>query len=558
MVTDRVSGQGDRTENAKVTISRLAIVKALAGFLLINLVLMLPLQAASYPPSPRLSVEALFLSGLMVISGLLPTFKRRLVAILLAIVVLAVLLLKLAIAAVRLALDRPLNLALDWVLLSSVFDLSLGTFGNVVGTLVCLVGVAAILGTFWLLVRCMAAMSAIAVDWHPSITLSAGVVLAVLGSVLSLNVWPGWTKASLSGIGNRAVVEQARMAVRTYRQQQEFRLEMAQDDLRTDEYSIPGLTDIDVLLIFVESYGADALEAEPFASVIEPRLRSIERDLDSAGIDMASAWLRSPTAGGQSWLAHGSVLSGLWVDNNAKYQALAIGERRTLIDLFERTGHRSVAVMPAIIWPWPEGEALGYDQVYKAVDLNYQGTPFNWVTMPDQFTLSAFQRMERSLPQSDRKPVFAKIALISSHAPWTPIAGLVDWADIDEGGMIFNDMATQGPSPAEVWSDPNLVRHHFTQALDYVLAVIGSYVERFVDERTLVIVMGDHQPAPIVTGPGASPKVPIHVFAKDNLLLGPFYEAGYRDGLRPEKRGSIFPMSKFRNQIVRGFTDLEG
>lgn len=543
---------------SKLTDLRLSVLKALAGFLLVNLVLMLPLQAASYPPTPRLSAEAAILAGLMVIAGVLPALMRTGLAVVLAVLVLAISLLKIAIVAVRLALDRPLNLALDWVLLSSVFDLSVGTFGNVTGSLICLAGLVAILVLLWILAWCLAAIAAMAAAWPRAIAVSGGVSAVVLGIVLSVIVWPGWTKANLSAIGNRAVMEQARMAVRTREQQREFRLEMAQDNLRADEQSIPGLTGIDVLLIFVESYGLSALEVEPFATVIEPRLRGIERNLDDAGIEMASAWLETPTAGGQSWLAHASILSGLWVDNNAKYQSLAIGERATLIDLFERTGHRSVAVMPAILWPWPEGEALGYDRIYKAEDLKYRANPFNWVTMPDQFTLSAFERMERAVPRSDRKAVFAKIALISSHAPWTPIAELVDWSDIDEGGMVFDEMATRGPSPAEVWSDPDLVRRHFTNALDYVLAVVGSYAARYVDDETLVIVLGDHQPAPIVTGPGSAPRVPIHILAKDEALIDPFLQAGYRKGLWPGEQGSFFPMSEFRNQLVRGFADLEG
>ncbi|MEO1249790.1 MAG: sulfatase, partial [Pseudomonadota bacterium] len=532
--------------------------KTRLAFFLINLALMLPLQAASYPPTPRLSAEAVFLAGLMVLAGGLSAIKRRCLAVLVAVVVLAILLLKAAIASLRLTLDRPLNLALDWVLLSSVFDLSIGTFGNLAGTLLCLGGLAVILAVLWILFWSLAAISALAARWTRSAALSAGVGLVVLGSVLSIAIWPGWTKGNLAGIGNRALVEQARMAVRTYQQQQEFRLEMARDDLRVDQRSLRGLAGIDVLLIFVESYGLDALQAEPFASVIEPRLRGIEQDLDGAGIGMVSAWMESPTVGGQSWLAHASVLSGLWVDNNAKYQAFAMGERVSLIDLFEQTGHRSVAVMPAIIWPWPEGEALGYDKIYKAEDLNYRASPFNWVTMPDQFTLSAFERMERTAADASRSAVFAKIALISSHAPWTPIANLVDWSDIDEEGLVFDQMAKQGPSPAEVWSDPDLVRRHFADALDYVLAVIGSYAERFVDDKTLVIVLGDHQPAPIVTGPGAKPLVPIHVFARDDTLLEPFVSSGYHEGLWPGEPDTRFPMSAFRNQLVDGFADLEG
>ena len=79
------------------------------------------------------------------------------------------------------------------------------------------------------------------------------------------------------------------------------------------------------------------------------------------------------------------------------------------------------SIKPAIIHPWPEGSAQGFSQVYAAADLGYAGKPFNWITMPDQYTLSALQRAE---PRSPSRPLFAEVSLISSHSPWTPSAAM--------------------------------------------------------------------------------------------------------------------------------------
>ena len=40
-------------------------------------------------------------------------------------------------------------------------------------------------------------------------------------------------------------------------------------------------------------------------------LARIEGRLTGQGLHMASGWLSSPVAGGQSWLAHATLLSGL-------------------------------------------------------------------------------------------------------------------------------------------------------------------------------------------------------------------------------------------------------
>ena len=92
----------------------------------------------------------------------------------------------------------------------------------------------------------------------------------------------------------------------------------------------------------------------------------------------------------------------------------------------------------------------GFDAIYNADDLGYQGQPFNWVTMPDQFTLAAFERLELSRP--DRAPLVAQIALVSSHAPWVPVPELLPWDTLGDG-QEFDQWALSGDPPEVVWRD---------------------------------------------------------------------------------------------------------
>lgn len=64
----------------------------------------------------------------------------------------------------------------------------------------------------------------------------------------------------------------------------------------------------------------------------------------------------APTAGGGSWLAHATLLSGLWIDTEQRHRALLAGERLTLGRAFHRAGWRTVGVMPA---PVVTGPAAG-------------------------------------------------------------------------------------------------------------------------------------------------------------------------------------------------------
>ena len=56
---------------------------------------------------------------------------------------------------------------------------------------------------------------------------------------------------------------------------------------------------------------------------------------------MRSAWLTSPIFGGQSWLAHATLLSGLAIDNQGRYRALLASPRRTLLHLAQGAGWRT-------------------------------------------------------------------------------------------------------------------------------------------------------------------------------------------------------------------------
>src|SRR5919108_2349524 len=175
--------------------------------------------------------------------------------------------------------------------------------------------------------------------------------------------------------------------------------------------------------------------------------------------------------------------------------------------------------------------------------------------MPDQYTLSIFERLERT---GGDLPVFAEISLISSHAPWTPIPPVLDdWSTIGDGA-VFSRWAQEGDPPEVVWRDPERVRHQYTLAIDYVLEVLASYAARFVDERTLLILVGDHQPAPLITGEGAGRDVPIHVISGDPALLAAFRDWGLAEGMRPTG-AAIGGMDRFRDWFLASFSEqLQG
>jgi hypothetical protein len=129
------------------------------------------------------------------------------------------------------------------------------------------------------------------------------------------------------------------------------------------------LRGVDVLFVFVESYGRSTLERQPYASTVQGTLADFEHHVKAAGFGVRSAWTTAPIHGGQSWLAHATLLSGLKIDDQRRYESLLVSERRTLVADFGRAGWRTLAVLPATRRPWPEGRFYGFDRVYAAKDL---------------------------------------------------------------------------------------------------------------------------------------------------------------------------------------------
>ncbi|WP_037087514.1 sulfatase-like hydrolase/transferase [Neorhizobium vignae] len=330
-----------------------------------------------------------------------------------------------------------------------------------------------------------------------------------------------------------------------------FEDELKQDPVTAGPH-FSALAGTDVVLIFIESYGRSVIEDPRYAARIGSRLTLVEKEIEAAGLQARSGWLTSPTVGGISWLAHGTLLSGLWVNNQGRYDRMITSERTTLNNLFRSSGWRTTAVMPAITLDWPEAGYFGYDSIHAAAGLGYRGKPFNWVTMPDQFTLEAFERLERQArDKPGHKPVMAEMALISSHAPWTPIPSLVPWDKVGDGA-VFNAQAESGDPPSVVWADPNRVRAQYLTSIDYTLETLGSYMARY-GRNTLFILLGDHQPASIATGEGASRDVPMHIVTGNPNLLKRLDGWRWQKGMIPQPSTAVYRMDEFRRKLVESF-----
>jgi hypothetical protein len=291
-----------------------------------------------------------------------------------------------------------------------------------------------------------------------------------------------------------------------------------------------------------------------------PELRALLDDgterLRAAGYSSRSAFLDSPTFGGLSWLAHSTLQSGLWVDSERRYARLLEGDRMTLSRAFRLAGWRTVAVMPSYEGGWPEGEDFyRFHRIHGRYDLGYRGPTFGWSRVPDQFVLSGFRRLE--LERSGGAPVMAKIDLTSSHSPWAPLPRMVDWDKLGDGS-VFTGIHRRADSAQEVWRDPEDVKAAYVKSVAYTLSSVISFVEKYGDDDLVLILLGDHQPLTVVSGHDASHDVPVTLVARDPAVVDAISEWGWQDGMRPDDRAPVWPMSSFRDRFLAAYSPLTG
>ncbi|MDX2764098.1 sulfatase [Streptomyces europaeiscabiei] len=450
-------------------------------------------------------------------------------------------------------LGRGFNVVLDWGLLDDAESYVKDTLGSTGAR-------AAVIGLVALVLLLFVVMALAVVRLVNLLTRERD--RATRGTIIAGAVWITCAALGLTPIENTAVASRSTIGFvqdrwarvqETLRDEAAFAKEAGQDrfaDVPGDRL-LTGLRGKDVMITFIESYGRAALEDPAIAPGVNGALDEEGKALTGAGFAAKSGWLTSATYGGSSWLGHSTFLTGLWIDNQSRYRTVTAGERLTLPGAFHKSGAwRTVGIVPGVQKNWPEGDFYGLDKVYDSRDLGYQGPKFSWSTMPDQYALTAFERLEAA--KKDGKPLMSEIILTSSHQPWAPLPEMVGWDEVGDGS-VYKGIEKAGKDPADVFTDPVKVKEEYGKSVQYSLHSLLQYVEKYGDENTVLVFLGDHQPMASVSGNGAGHDVPVTIVAHDPKVLDRIDDWGWSDGLRPGDDAPVWRMDSFRDRFLTAY-----
>jgi hypothetical protein len=314
--------------------------------------------------------------------------------------------------------------------------------------------------------------------------------------------------------------------------------------------SLAALDRADVLLVFVESYGAVTSDVPAIAD----GLRASRADLGAAarqtGREVVTAYVESPTFGGSSWLAHLSLISGVDVREQDAYTALLASGRDTIITNFARRGYRTVALMPGMRQAWPEGAFYRFDQIYGRDLLEYTGPQFGWWSIPDQYALAKVDALERSRPS--RPPLFIVFPTSTTHAPFGPVAPYQsDWARV-----LTQDAFEPADVERAMAARPDLanLRPSYVHAMAYEFTMLAGYLRQHPKDDMVLIAIGDHQPPAAVSGRDAPWSVPVHIFLRRGPAFERFLARGFRPGMEPH-RPPLGPMHMLTALVLEAFDE---
>ena len=326
------------------------------------------------------------------------------------------------------------------------------------------------------------------------------------------------------------------------------RLEAALPPSPAFDSDLAALQGADVMLVFLESYGATVFDEPASRQRLAPARQALAQAIAASGQHVASAFVTSPTFGGASDMAHLGLLSGIDLSDPLRHDLLLTTRRPTLLDLFRARGYETFGFYPALSWEWPERRFYAFDRFLDGPGLGYRGPHFGLWWIPDQYAIARFDELNQIGPQTP--PRFLLFPTINSHIPFRPVPPYQpDWARVLSEHPFDDDDVANALADRIDWTD---LPPAYLRTIEYTYTWLAGYLRQPYPRDRLLILIGDHQPAGSVTGPGAPWDVPVHVISGNAELLQRFEALGFHPGLEP-KRPVLGPMHHLTQILLDAF-----
>ncbi len=281
--------------------------------------------------------------------------------------------------------------------------------------------------------------------------------------------------------------------------------------------------------LFIESYGSYYFQGEN-KHVAFSNYRNFLANMSSQNWVTLSTYSKSPTTGGQSWLAYSSFLYGINMPNQSYYQNLLYDKcahsSNNLLRLFRRLGYTNYNLNP--INPIL-GVNIPYDQMreFYAIDrwilndkLDYKGDVYGFgASPPDQYSLNKCIDIIR---KSNEEPYTLFFLTQNSHSPFFDPEIKDDWKqlnNVEYKSRVHNTFLKQPK------------QDQYIKSINYQLKVIDHFIRNQGKDSDIFLIIGDHQPPVLANTEEHGVATPVHIIAKDKRFLDGFKAYGFQEEL---------------------------
>ena len=322
------------------------------------------------------------------------------------------------------------------------------------------------------------------------------------------------------------------------------------------DYRFPGLRDRDIYVFVIEAYGYASVYRPELARHLDPYRDRLEEVLNAKGYRVVTSYLRSPVAGGYSWLAEATFLTGQWINSQERFLQLYDAGLPTLSGTLHEGGYYTLTIRPGTVHgEWPEGwDLYRFEEsiIAHGDGFGFAGPWFSYVPVTDQFAIWTAHHRIKELTQpggaAEDRPLLVYYQLVSSHTPFNKIPPLIEWEELGDGS-VYHERSDEILRFDNTWTGGTQLVEGYLASMSYVFDVITDYVDRVMDHSRdpVIVILGDHEPQRPIRSTESVLSVPIHVAGRDDIV-GCFIAEGFGAGMRPYQEpphrlmNDFFPM----------------
>jgi hypothetical protein len=276
-------------------------------------------------------------------------------------------------------------------------------------------------------------------------------------------------------------------------------------------------------LLVIEAYG-EVLVTWDMEDAYRALMERVRTRLEAAGYRMRSAYSTAPVHSGRSWLSLATMQTGIMIDQPESFAALQAASTKipTLVGFLRSQGYHTASLEP-LTRPRTgvdSDDPYGHELRVDGSRLGYEGRPWGFGQIPDQYSLNTYRRRyEGTLGE----PRYLFYMAVTTHYPWS-----ADTVPPFEGGPDWPPLAGKSAIGSEF-------RRHYLESVEYEWRALTEFLEADRSPEIVVVVVGDHQPRLESNAPGeVTFRTPVHVIARDGAFVDRFGEAGFQPGLFAE------------------------